>query len=136
MIFSTPRGGLHTLWILGHLAYIESQVIQSFMLGRPNPLARWSDLFDGSEVPDDENLFPPFREVLKKCRDVRVETISLLDSFTEEDLDGRSKNAPDGAEELFGTYRRCFQYASDHWLMHRGQLADARQMAGMERMWY
>jgi hypothetical protein len=36
---------------------------------------------------------------------------------------------------LFGTYRRCLQYAADHWYMHRGQLADARRTAGLERMW-
>ena len=38
----------------------------------------------------------------------------------------------EGVELLFGTYRRCFQYASDHWFMHRGQLADARRAAGVQ----
>ncbi|MCG8466799.1 MAG: DinB family protein, partial [Gemmatimonadetes bacterium] len=32
-VFPTPRGGGHTLWVLGHLAYIESLVIRTFMLG-------------------------------------------------------------------------------------------------------
>ena len=42
---------------------------------------------------------------------------------------------PAGFEHTFGTYRLCLQYAADHWYMHRGQLADARRAAGLERMW-
>ena len=55
--------------------------------------------------------------------------------FSEGDLDKSSANVPKGFEDLFGTYRLCLQYASDHWYMHRGQLADARRAAGLERMW-
>ena len=39
MVFPTPKGGAHTLWVLGHLAYIEALVIRRFMLGDANPLA-------------------------------------------------------------------------------------------------
>jgi hypothetical protein len=136
MVLSTPRGGCHTLWVLGHLAYIESLVIHSFMLGKPNPVADWEEVFDGAEVSGDVNLFPPFDRVVEECRKIRASTTSLLDSLAEEDLDKASENVPNGAEELFGTYRCCFQYAADHWFMHRGQLADARRAAGIERMWY
>jgi len=38
LIFPTPNGGCHTLWVLGHLAYIEGLVVFSFMRGEPNPL--------------------------------------------------------------------------------------------------
>ena len=31
--FPTPKGGSHTLWVLGHLAYIEALVVRRFMLG-------------------------------------------------------------------------------------------------------
>ena len=136
MVFPTPRGGCHTLWVLGHLAYIEALVIRSFMLGEKNPLAHWEEAFDGAEVSGDATLFPSFDEVLAECRGVRGATRSLLDSLTEADLDRRSARVPDGVEELFGTFRRCLQYAADHWFMHRGQLADARRAAGLERMWY
>ena len=138
VVFPTPRGGCHTLWILGHLAYIECLVTHSFMLGEPNPLADWEETFDGYDISGDEDQFPPFDRVLEECRSVRASTISLLDSFGENDLDKVSENLPnaEGVEGLFGTYRRCFQYAADHWFMHRGQLADARCAAGLERMWY
>lgn len=136
MVSPTPKGGCHTLWILGHLAYIESLVIHTFMLGKLNPLADWEAVFDGAQVSEDVNHFPSFDRVLTECRKIRSSTISLLDSLTEEDLDKASENVPERAEELFGTYRRCFQYVADHWFMHRGQLADARCAAGIERMWY
>jgi hypothetical protein len=45
LTFPTPKGGNHPLWVLGHLAYSEGEIIQQTMLGRPNPLARWKDLF-------------------------------------------------------------------------------------------
>ena len=132
----TPRGGCHTLWVLGHLAYIEALVIRKFMLGEPNPLADWEEMFDGWEVSGDIEHFLPFDRVLAECRATRASTIELLDSLDEGNLDQTSANVPDVVKELFGTYRRCFQYSADHWFMHRGQLADARRAAGLERMWY
>ena len=141
VVFPSPGGGCHTLWILGHLAYIECLVIHSFMLGEQNPLADWETILDTDEVSGNAEHFPPFDRVLEECRSVRASTISLLDSFDENDLDKVSENIPNakdakGVELLFGTYRRCFQYAADHWFMHRGQLANARRAAGVERMWY
>lgn len=136
MVFPTPRGGCHTLWVLGHLAYIEALLIRKFMLGEPNPLADWEEMFDGYAVSGDIEHFVPFDRALAECRATRASTVSLLDFLDEDDLDQTSANVPDVVDGLFGTYRKCFQYASDHWFMHRGQLADARRAAGLERMWY
>jgi hypothetical protein len=136
LVFPTPRGGCHTIWVLGHLAYIESLVIRTFVGGTDNPLASWADVFDGADVSGAPSDFPPFHEVLERCRAERAATVALLDSLAEVDLDRPSSGAPEGAEELFGTWRACFQYAADHWFMHRGQLADARRAAGLERAWY
>ncbi len=136
VVFPTPRGGCHTLWVLGHLACIEGQVIRCFMLGEPNPLADWEELFDGPDISGDAAQYPPFDRVLDECRRIRASTVSLLESLTENDLDTLSVNVPNGAQGLLGTRRSCFQYCADHWLMHRGQLADARRAAGVQRMWY
>ncbi len=106
------------------------------MLGAPNPLAHWEDPFDGAEVSGDVDYFPPFDQVLEECRRVRASTTSLIESLTEDQLDRRSAQVPEGAEGLFGTYRNCLQYAADHWFMHRGQLADARRAAGLDHMWF
>lgn len=131
----TPNGGGHTLWVLGHLAFIEGLVIRRFLLGEPNPLAEWEAVFDGDDVSGDVSAFPPFDDVLVRCRGMRSETIALLDSLSEDDLDRPSAEIPAGFEDTFGTVRRCLQYVADHWLMHRGQLADARRAAGIDRMW-
>jgi hypothetical protein len=135
VVFPTPHGGCHTLWVLGHLAYIEMLVIRSIMLGAPNPLAHWEAIFDGPDVSGDTNEYPPFDEVLTSCREARASTLALLDSLSEKDLDTSSAKVPAGFEPTFGTYRRCLQYVADHWYMHRGHLADARRAAGLERMW-
>ena len=108
VVFPTPRGGCHT---------------------------EWEPLFDGPDPSGDVNEYPPFDQVLAKCREVRESTIALLESFTEDDLDKGSANAPQGWADTFGTYRLCLQYVADHWYMHRGHLADARRAAGVKRMW-
>ena len=136
LAFPTPKGGGHTLWVLGHLAYIEALVIRGFMLGEPNPLVEWENPFDGDEISGDGSQYPPFDHVLAKCREMREATLAVLDSLSEDDLDRKSANTPRGHEEMFGTYRLCLQFVADHWYMHRGQLADARRAAGLERMWF
>jgi hypothetical protein len=136
LVFPTPNGGCHTLWVLGHLAYIETLVIRRFMLGEENPFEHWEQVFDSGDVSADGSVYPPFDQVLATCRDVRASTLALLDSLSEEDLDRSSVNAPKGFAEMFGTYRLCLQYAADHWYMHRGHLADARRAAGLERSWF
>ncbi len=135
VVFPTRNGGPHTLWVVGHLAYIETLVVRTIMLGEANPLAEWEAAFDGAEVSGDIGRFPPFDEALAKCREVRASTVALLDSLSEEDLDRVSAKVPRGFDDTFGTYRLCLQYVADHWYMHRGQLADARRAAGLERMW-
>jgi hypothetical protein len=135
VVFPTPKGGNHTLWVLGHLAFIESLVVHVFMLGKPNPLAEWEEAFDVADPSGDISLYPPFDEVLARCREGRESTIALLNSLSEDDLDKVSAKVPRGFEDTFGSYRLCLQYAADHWYMHRGHLADARRAAGIDRMW-
>ena len=61
VVFPTPNGGGHTLWVLGHLAYIEALVIRGFMLAEPNPLAEWEDLFDGTDIDRGREPVPSVR---------------------------------------------------------------------------
>jgi hypothetical protein len=133
-VFPTPKGGCHTLWVLGHLAYIEALVVRTFMLGGSNPLAEWEHLFDGGDPSGELSEYPPFDQVLATCRDMREATVSLLETLSEDDLDRSSAKVPQGWEEDFGTYRLCLRYVADHWYMHRGHLADARRAAGVKRM--
>lgn len=130
------RGGCHTLWILGHLAFIEGLVIHDFMQGETNPRAGWKSLFDGDFISIDQADYPTFQQVLSACRAARMATIDRLDALTESELDQAGRNVPADAMNLLGTWRHCFQYCADHWLMHRGHLANARSAAGLQKMWY
>ncbi len=131
LTFPTASGGNHPLWILGHLAYSEGSVLQEIMLGEPNPLADWKEAFGaGTEPISDAAKYPPFDEVLSKCQEIHQATLALLDSMSEEDLDTTSKACPPEYESYFGTRRQCFQMIASHWLMHQGQVADARRTAG------
>jgi len=121
--------------VLGHLAYIEALIVHGFMLGQGNPLVEWEKIFDGADTSGDISQFPPFDQVLAKCREARESTIALLDSLSEDDLDRVGASVPAGFEGTFGTYRLCLQFLADHWYMHRGNLADARRAAGLARMW-
>jgi len=131
LTFPTSKGGNHPLWVLGHITYAEGSIIQGMMLGESNPLAQWKDVFgDGTEPVGDADKYPPFDDVLSKCQEVHQANMALLDSMSEEDLDTSSKACPPEYEGFFGTYRQCFQMIANHWLMHRGQVADARRAAG------
>ena len=131
----TPNGGCHPLWVLGHLTYSEEEILREMMLGEPHPIAQWKEIFNtGTEVVADASKYPPFDEVMERCRETGKETLALLDSFSEEDLDRTSKNTPEGYEELFGTYRHCFLMVANHWWMHRAHVSDARRAAGRERI--
>jgi hypothetical protein len=135
LVFPTPHGGCHTLWVLGHLAYIEAQVTDHFIHGGVNALAQWETPFDGADVSGEPSRYPPFDEVLGTCRQRRALTIELAESLSEADLDNASTVVPRGFADTFGTLRQCLQYLSDHWYMHRGHLADARRAAGVGRIW-
>jgi hypothetical protein len=135
LVFPTPHGGGNTIWVLGHLAYIEALITHSFMRGKANPLADWEPVFDGSEVSGRADDYPPFDEVLAECRRRREDTLGFVTELAEVDLDRPSVACPEGFEDTFGTWRLCLQFCADHWYMHRGQLADARRAARLERMW-
>ncbi len=127
----TVNGGNHPLWVLGHLAYSEANIVEAVMLGETNPLDEWKDVFGGgSEAVADANHYPPMDEVLSKFEQVRERTMTLLAGFTEDDLDKPSKACPPERQELLGTIGRCLMVVALHPAMHFGQVADARRAAG------
>jgi uncharacterized damage-inducible protein DinB len=131
LTFPTPKGGNHPLWVLGHLAYSEGDIIQQTMLGRPNPLAHWKDLFRmGTEPSAEASRYPNYEEVKQAFQRVRAETMKVLETLTDADLDQPSKSCPPEFREFLGTYAQCFLIAILHPMTHRGQVADARRAAG------
>jgi uncharacterized damage-inducible protein DinB len=134
LTFPTPKGGNHPLWVLGHLAWTEGEVIQHFRLGRANPLAHWKDLFGiGSEPVADAKRYPAFDEAKKAFRDLRGETLAVLGTLTDADLDRPSNACPPEFREFAGTYGQCLLIPVLNTMHHRGQVADARRAAGRPR---
>lgn len=128
--FPTPKGGNHPLWVLGHLAHSEASLVSRFVLGRENPLAKWDSLFGmGSEPVAEASKYPPMAELMAEFEKVRANTLKLLDSYSEADLDLPSK-APEDLKFMFGTIGQCFVSLGLHGALHAGQVADARRAMG------
>ncbi|MCG8408384.1 MAG: DinB family protein [Phycisphaerales bacterium] len=126
----TSNGGNHPLWVLGHLAIGEG-LIRQVVLGESNPVAHWEGIFGfGSEPSDNASDYPSFDEVMEKYRELRAENMRLLDELGEEGLDRPTKAPPPGLEALFQTAGQTFLITAMHQMNHRGQVADARRMAG------
>ena len=129
--FPTPKGGNHPLWVLGHLAWTEGQIVQQVMLGRPNPLAHWESLFGiGSEASADAARYPTFAETLKAFHNLRDETLKVLATLSDDDLDQPSQGCPPEWKAFLRTYADCFRIIIFNTMHHRGQVADSRRVAG------
>jgi len=127
----TANGGNHPLWILGHLVYSEANIVNNLILGNENPLLEWKEIFAGGSEPVAEaDRYPAMDELMQKYEEIRAQTLRVLDSFSDDDLDQPSKNCPPDREALFGTIGKCFVMASLHPALHYGQVADARRTLG------
>ncbi|MCA9230389.1 MAG: DinB family protein [Planctomycetales bacterium] len=126
----TPNGGNHPLWIVGHLAYSEANILNVYILGKDNPLAEWKDILGiGSQPANDPSVYPHFSELRATLEQVRSDTLAYLDTITDADLD-KPSHAPEDRKDYFGTIGQCLAVMSIHMGFHGGQIADARRAAG------
>lgn len=131
----TEAGGNHATWIAGHLAYREFQVINWVMLGKTNPLAHWKDMFDmGSTPKPDGALYPALDELVGAFDDAHANTLAVLESMSDADLDTPSVNPPERAIETFRTRAHCLSLMVVHPAIHLGQLTDVRRVVGIARV--
>jgi len=133
---NTPGGkageGNHAIWLLGHLSFIEGN-LASALFGEPNPVERWAPLFAPGTRPEvDANKYPSFDEVLKTFRDLRARNLKLLDEIGDSGLDRVPKSPPPGFEQLMKTFGHTFLLITLHNMMHNGEIADARRVAGFK----
>src|SRR5688572_13592990 len=133
---STPGGkggdGNHALWSLGHLAVIEGG-IPNILLGEPNPVEHWWPLFGtGTQPKADASAYPSFDEVLRTFRDLRAKNLKLLDQIGDAGLDRKPKNVPPGFEDAMTTCGQTLLLIALHNMVHYGQIADARRVAGLK----
>jgi len=134
LTFPTSKGGPHPLWVLGNVAFSEAFFVHVWILGGSNPLEDWAPMFGGGTEPTDNAAdYPSFNEVMARFKTVREDTLKILDTMGEGELDGPS-GAPENYKAVFGTKRQVFLMVGMHALTHRGQVADARRSAGRVRL--
>ena len=126
----TPNGGNHPLWCIGHLAYSEGNLVSAFIQGEKNPVADWESLFgQGSQPSADASQYPAMSEVISKMEQIRANTMAVVSSLTDDDLD-KPSNAPEELKHYFRTVGQCLAAIPIHFGFHGGQVADARRAAG------
>lgn len=74
--------------------------------------------------------YPSFDQLTSAFQEVRAGTLKALASLTDADLDQPSKACPPQRQAFCGTVGQCFLLLGFHSMFHRGQVADARRMAG------
>jgi hypothetical protein len=127
----TDRGGNHTLWALGHMAWVEAAV-RHIVSGEAHTLEHWSPLFGtGTQPTTDARKYPSFDEVLAAYRDGRARTLTLLDEIGDAGLDRPTKNPPPREfEDAMKTCGQALLLITLHQMVHYGQITDARRVAG------
>ncbi|MEZ6063451.1 MAG: DinB family protein [Planctomycetaceae bacterium] len=124
-----PNGGNHPLWLLGHLVRSESDLLDGFILGRPNRFPELEQFAMTSVPMTDTNGQPTMDELFIKFAAIRAATLAHLDTLDDSDLDQPS-HAPKELGPAFATIGACFAAMCSHVSFHSGQAADARRAAG------
>lgn len=128
----TTKGGNHALWILGHFAVSESEILHTFILGNESfPLAELKEKFDFKTEPtNNPENYPSFDEVMAKYQSAHAELVAYVDSITDADLDKVVENCPEDWKQYFGTVGHSLITCTTHPAFHYGQLADIRRSLG------
>ena len=132
---STPCGnrgdGNHAIWTLGHLCVIEGG-LRSILMNEPNPVEHWRPLFAaGTKPSSDASVYPGFDELLGTFRELRAGTLKMLDSLDAAALDEAPPNIPPGFEQAMQTVGQTYLLVALHQMVHYGELADVRRVAGL-----
>ncbi len=128
----TPNGGNHPLWVLGHAARAESDLLDVFILGQQNRFPEWDGLFEMGTTPStDASDYPSMDELHAKFESIRAASLAHLETLSEDDLDQPS-HAPEELKSYFGTVGACYSAMIVHLSFHAGQVADARRAAGRQ----
>lgn len=132
LVAALPNGN-HTLWNVGHLAFIEGGLAR-ILSGDDNPVQHWEPLFAmGSTPKNDPEAYPPFEEVLATYRDLHAKNLKRLETIGEAGLDAAPKWIPPGFENEMRTVGQTFLTIAMHNMIHVGQIIVARRAAGRKR---
>ena len=126
----TSAGGNHATWILGHIVRSESDLLDCFILGRPNRFPEYEGLFAMGTTPTANAAdYPSIDELLTKFDEIRAASLAHLDTLTDDDLDARSHAAEEFGPH-FATVGACYAAMSTHTAFHAGQVAVVRRAVG------
>lgn len=132
LVAALPNGN-HTLWNVGHLAFIEGGLAH-ILSGDDNPVEHWEPLFGmGSTPKSDPKAYPPFAEILETYRNLHRKNLMRLETIGEAGLDAAPKRIPPGFENEMRTVGQTFLTIAMHNMIHVGQIIVARRVAGRKR---
>ena len=124
--------GNHAIWLLGHICFIEAS-LPKIIRNDPHPLEHWAPLFGtGTQSSSDASKYPSFDEIVKKFREFRARNLKLLDEVGEAALDRKPAWTPPGLEDAMKSVGETFLLIALHNMVHYGQLADVRRVAGLK----
>ncbi len=127
----TSKGGNHPLWVLGHIVRSESDLLDGFILGKPNRFPELENCSMGIAPTTNADDYPSMDELLGKFEQIRSATLAHLDTLSDDDLDQKS-HASEEFGPPFATVGACFAAMATHMAFHTGQVADARKALGRE----
>lgn len=70
--------------------------------------------------------------MLRTYRDLRAKNLELLERTGEPGLDRAPKHVPPGFEQLMTSFGQTFLLIALHNMVHYGEIADARRVAGLK----
>jgi hypothetical protein len=128
-----PNGrGNHALWVMGHIAWIDDQILHS-MADQSRALPeKWIRMFgSGSEPSNNPADYPSRQELADAMRTNRQRIIEWVKSLDEETAWRPTPNvmrpiAPDAITTAFAIV--------GHELLHAGQVAAVRSSLGLPRL--
>jgi hypothetical protein len=104
----TSNGGNHPLWVLGHIVRAESDLLDAFILGKPNRFPELEAFSMGTTPSTDASKYPSLDELMGKLEEIPAATLAHLDSLSEADLD-KSTHAPEEFEPAFAPWEPSSQ---------------------------
>lgn len=128
-----PGGkGNHSLWVMGHLASSDDQILAMMTGSEPTLPQSFHDLFQGgSEPSDDREVYPSREEVAKAMQETHDRLVAWVESLDEDTMNTEAPEflrpfAPDMISVPFSV--------SAHDLCHAGQVSTARASLGLKRL--
>ncbi|WP_442485463.1 DinB family protein [Aeoliella sp. SH292] len=127
-----PDGGNHATWTMAHITHAHAG-LTSMITGKPSPIESWGKQVAGGTQPvDDPSIYPAYADILTAYRMAHDETLALLETLSDEDLECTPAMVPEYLKDFpdFQAIGNLLVFIPMHDMSHRGQLADVRQVLG------